>query len=209
MTLQQFIEQYGYLAVFLGTCLEGEGVLLLAGYFAHRGYLSLPIVFVLACVGSFVGDQLCYLLGRAKGKLLLDRNAKWQPRAKWILAQVNTHERWLLLAFRFVPGVRLLTPIVLGVTAYPQRRFAVYNAIGAAAWSLTIGSIGYFAGHAAQRIFAEAKEHEIEIIVGLLVIGFLVWFIRRAWLARRAQRITAAAAPPVSSSGADSNDRGG
>lgn len=187
MTLEQFIQQYGYLAVFLGTCLEGEAVLLLAGFFAHRGYLYLPLVLLLAFAGSFIGDQFGYVLGRLKGKLILDRNPKWQPRAKWILEQVALRERWLLLAFRFVPGVRLLTPIVLGLAGYPHRRFIVYNLIGAAAWSVIIGLIGYFAGHAASRVFEEVKEHEIEVIIVLLGIGFLAWSVRRYWLARRAR----------------------
>jgi len=187
MTLEQLIHQYGYLAVFLGTCLEGEGVLLLAGYFAHRGYLYLPLVLLLAWAGSFIGDQAGFVLGRLKGRLILDRYPKWQPRAKWILVQVAIHERWLLLAFRFVPGVRFLTPIVLGLAGYPQRRFIVYNLIGAAAWSVIIGLIGYFAGHAASRLLEEVSEHEIEVILCLMGLGFIGWSVRRFWLARRAR----------------------
>jgi len=194
MTLEQLIQQYGYLAVFVGTLLEGEAVLLLAGYFAHRGYMYLPIVLLLAFAGSFIGDQIGFVIGRLKGRLIFDRRPKWQPRAKWILAQVAVHERWLLLAFRFVPGVRMLTPLVLGMAGYPQRRFAVYNLIGAAAWSLIIGLIGYFAGHAATRIFQEVADNELAVIATILALGFVLWFVRRAWLARRARAIAAAAA---------------
>jgi len=202
MSAQEFVEQYGYLAVFLGTCLEGQGVLLLAGFFAHRGYLNLPVVLLLAFAGSFIGDQACYVLGRLKGRLLLDRHPAWQPRASWILARVSTHERWLLLAFRFVPGVRMLTPIVLGLAKYPQRRFAVYNLIGGALWSVSIGLLGYFAGHAAGRVFDKVKEHEIKVICGLLAIGLFAWLVRRLWLARRARAADArllldARLPPV------------
>ena len=41
-SLQSLIEHYGYFAVFLGCFLEGETVLVLAGFAAHMGYLSLP-----------------------------------------------------------------------------------------------------------------------------------------------------------------------
>ena len=41
-SLPQLVADYGYLAVFVGTLLEGEAVLMLAGYAAHRSYLSLP-----------------------------------------------------------------------------------------------------------------------------------------------------------------------
>jgi len=186
--LEHIIQDYGYLAVFIGTCLEGEGVLLLAGYFAHRGYLDLPLVLLLAFAGSFVGDQVCYIVGRIRGRTLLDRHPKWQSRADWILTQVAMHERWLLLLFRFVPGTRMLTPIVLGVAGYPQRRFLAYNAIGACAWSLILGFVGYFAGHAAVRIVDEIESHEYKVLSAILLLALAGWLVRRLWLARSERR---------------------
>jgi hypothetical protein len=40
MAIATLIQNYGYVAVFLGTLLESETVLVLAGFAAHRGYLS-------------------------------------------------------------------------------------------------------------------------------------------------------------------------
>ena len=40
------IQQYGYVATFAGTLIEGESLLILAGLAAHRGYLSLPLVVI-------------------------------------------------------------------------------------------------------------------------------------------------------------------
>lgn len=203
MNLEQFIQQYGYFAVFIGTCLEGEGVLVLAGFFAHRGYLSLPIVLLLAFSGSFFGDQLCFTIGHLKGRWILDRRPKWQPRAQWILSHVATHERWLLLAFRFVPGTRLLTPLVLGLAGYPHRRFALYNVIGAAVWALSIGLLGYFAGHAASQLLQQVKDHEIKVVCTIIAIGIVVWAIRRAWLNRKAGQIAPASTPDRGAPSAD------
>ena len=42
--LPQLLSQYGYLAVFIGALLEGESILLLAGYAANSGYLSFALV---------------------------------------------------------------------------------------------------------------------------------------------------------------------
>jgi len=44
MTLESVIDTYGYVAVLIGTCLEGETILVLGG----RGYLALPWVIVAA-----------------------------------------------------------------------------------------------------------------------------------------------------------------
>ena len=44
MDLQGIIENYGFAAVLVGTFLEGETILILAGLAAHLGYLNLPLV---------------------------------------------------------------------------------------------------------------------------------------------------------------------
>ena len=62
MDLQSIIENYGYAAIFIGTFLEGETVLVLAGMAAHRGYLVLTWVITAAFLGRLCGDQL-FLFG--------------------------------------------------------------------------------------------------------------------------------------------------
>ena len=64
MTLTELVAQYGYLAVFAGAFLEGETVLILAGFAAHQGYLSFFWVVALAMCAGTLGDQTCFFLGR-------------------------------------------------------------------------------------------------------------------------------------------------
>ena len=71
--LAHFIATYGYLAVFVGTLLEGETVLVLGGFAAHRGHLSLPVVMVVAFAGSLLGDQTMFWIGHAYGSALVKR----------------------------------------------------------------------------------------------------------------------------------------
>ena len=54
MTPELLLQKFGYLAVFLGTFLEGETILVMAGFFAERGYLRLPLVVVTACGGACI-----------------------------------------------------------------------------------------------------------------------------------------------------------
>ena len=48
----QLIQSYGYWAILAGTFLEGETILVLAGFAAHLGYLQLPWVILAAFAGS-------------------------------------------------------------------------------------------------------------------------------------------------------------
>jgi len=64
VSLSGLIADYGYVALFAGTLLEGETVLILAGFAAHQGYLQLHWVIGIALLGGFLGDQFYFWLGR-------------------------------------------------------------------------------------------------------------------------------------------------
>jgi len=55
--LQEFIETWGYFAVFLGSLVEGESVIFAAGFLAHEGYLSLPKIILVSFTGTLIADQ--------------------------------------------------------------------------------------------------------------------------------------------------------
>ena len=73
MSPELLLQKFGYLAVLVGTFLEGETILVLAGFFAERGYLRLPLVIVCAFSGAYVGHVFWFWLGRSQGVKLLDR----------------------------------------------------------------------------------------------------------------------------------------
>jgi len=58
---------------------RSETVLTLAGVAAHRGYLPLTTLIVLAAIGSFIGDQVYFLIGRRFGGGLFARFPKLRP----------------------------------------------------------------------------------------------------------------------------------
>ena len=66
---QNVITGLGYLAILTGTVIEGETVLIAAGFAAQRGYLSLPLVLLAAWVGAASGDHFFFALGRCKGRV--------------------------------------------------------------------------------------------------------------------------------------------
>ena len=73
MTLESLVDAYGYVAVLVGTFLEGETILILGGFAAHRGYMALPWVILAAFIGSLCGDQLFFFLGRWHSQAILSK----------------------------------------------------------------------------------------------------------------------------------------
>lgn len=180
--LEYLIGRYGYLAILVGTFLEGETILVLGGFAAHRGLLRLPGVILAAFVGSLLSDQLFFYLGRRHGPALLARRPRWQPRVERARGLLNRYSTALILVFRFLYGLRNITPFVLGMSDVSAARFAVLNAIGAAVWAVAIALLGWFVGEAAEQMLGHLKRYEHAIGATIIAVGVGLWiwhFVRR------------------------------
>ncbi|WP_345893667.1 VTT domain-containing protein, partial [Pseudomonas protegens] len=136
--LQQFLQDFGYFALFLGTFFEGETILVLAGFLAFRGYMDINLVMVVAFFGSYAGDQLWYFLGRKHGRKLLARKPRWQMMGDRALEHIRKHPDIWVLSFRFVYGLRTVMPVAIGLSGYPPGRYLLLNGIGAAIWAIAL-----------------------------------------------------------------------
>ena len=67
MNIESYIIHFGYVVILVATFFAGEAILVLAGFLAHRGYLSFSLVILVAFAGSLTSDQLYYFIGRQKG----------------------------------------------------------------------------------------------------------------------------------------------
>ncbi len=179
MNFETLIEQYGYIAILIGTFLEGETVLILGGFLAHRGFLQLDGVILAAFVGSVCGDQLYFLLGRRFGTRMLERRPHWQARVARSRNFLERHPVPLIVGFRFVYGIRAVAPFVIGMSRIPIWKFAVLNIIGAAVWSAAFGTAGYLFGTALQLALTGIKHYELPIVLAILAVGLVVRLVYR------------------------------
>jgi len=177
MSFEQLIMSYGYLAIFLGTFLEGETVLILAGFLAHRGYLEFPWVVICAFLGTFAGDQFYFFIGRLKGIGFIDSRPRWKSKTARVFRLFLKHQTILIVGFRFVYGIRTVTPFILGASGIAPLRFMALNFVGAALWAVAIGLLGYFVGQAAEHLVAEIKRYEFWVLTGIVALGALSWAV--------------------------------
>jgi len=176
--MEATIEQFGYLAVLIGTFMEGETVLILAGFAAHRGYLNLTWVIAAAFAGTLIGDQLFYFIGRRHSDRLLRWFPSWQGRVEKAQQMIDRHHNLILLGFRFLYGFRTVTPFTFGIVNVPARIFVPLNFLGALIWSVVIALAGYFFGHAIETVFGHLKQFELWIMLGIALLGGIVWLVR-------------------------------
>jgi membrane protein DedA with SNARE-associated domain len=179
MTLEQFVATYGLWAILAGTFFEGETILVLGGFLAHRGYLSLPWVIAAAFAGSFAGDQFFFQIGRRRGAWVLARRPHWQERSARVRDLLRRYQTAVILGFRFAYGFRTVTPVILGATGTSPLRFVALNAVGAAAWATAIAALGYLLGQSIEALLGEIKRFELAIAGTIIVLGAAIWLIRR------------------------------
>lgn len=190
MSLIDFIAAYGYVAVLAGTLLEGEMVLLLAGWAAHQGHLSLPLVMLVAFVGGTVGDQAFFWIGRNWGRRLLRRWPAARARALHVGRLLRRHDASLVFGIRFMYGLRIAGPIAMGALRLRARRFAIFNALGAAVWAVVIGGLGYVLGHMLEMLLGDLQHYENAVAWTLVAAAGLVYLVHRlfhAWRPRAAR----------------------
>lgn len=175
MFLTALLIKYGYAAVLLGTFLEGETILIMAGFAAHRGYLNLYGVIGMATVGSFLGDQLYFYLGTRYGWRILNRFPDLKPRALRVQALLERYHLPLILGIRFLYGLRIVGPLAIGMSSVSRIRFFGLNLLGAIIWAALIGSSGYLFGYALELILADLKLYEEALLALMLIAGIVVW----------------------------------
>ena len=185
MSLQELVSTYGYATIAIGTFLEGETVLVLGGFAAHRGYLELPWVITWAFLGTLFGDQLYYYIGRSRGMDFINRRPLWQARSARVFRLLHKHQYLLILGFRFLYGLRTVTPFLLGASGIPKLRFTILNLFGAFIWAIAVGVLGYLFGHTFELLLDDIKKYELWLFAGLTTAGILIWLYYRFYKKKR------------------------
>jgi membrane protein DedA with SNARE-associated domain len=178
MTLETIVVQFGYPALIIGLLFEGETMLVLGAFMAHRGYLNLPLVILIGWIVSFSSDQFFFWMGRTKGSQFLENRPAWKAHVEKARSLLGWNINLLFLGIRFMYGLRTILPFVIGVAKFDFKKFAVLDFIGAFIWALTFGLAGHFVGQFMGLIFEDVKEHELVIALGIILAGAGFWLYR-------------------------------
>ncbi|KAF1069479.1 MAG: Inner membrane protein YohD [Pseudomonas citronellolis] len=176
--LPNFLANYGYLAVFLGCLAEGETILILAGMVVHQHLLAFVPVVAVAAASGWVGDQALFRLGRHAGEPVLQRLHGRAKVIERVARLIRRYPHLSIFAVRFLYGMRLVGPVMIGASRISPWRFALVNLCGAVVWALLFVSAGYWAGGLLERFFGNLRPYRLPILC-VVVLFFLAL---GAWL---------------------------
>lgn len=183
--LTTYYSNYGYWILFFGAFLEntlytgilvpGLIILLLAGYYAEQGILSLPISFIAGFAGMTIGDNLGYWIGyHGWQKLILKRKfANYVEKYKTPL--LSRAGKFIVIA-HFSPYLRSLAPTVAGIIRVPYRLWLAYDAIGAVCFCGCFLLFGYLGSVCHQRL--ESLFSHIHYVEAFILLALVSWIIR-------------------------------
>ncbi len=176
--------------------LPGDTLLLYAGTH-HNGAIGYGLIVILiAILAVFCGSSLLYYIMRRGGRPVLDRYGKWlhisPQRLEKIEGWFRRHGSAAIIVGRLIPGMRIPTTVMAGISEVPYRTFLASTFAAAVIWSVFY----YFLGLLVVRAYRHAVAlvtGDLDIFSGLIVLLILLGVVATTVLLVRRQRQMAAA----------------
>jgi membrane protein DedA with SNARE-associated domain len=194
--LGEFYNQYGYVAVFIGTLAEntallgvflpGNSLALLGAVYARLGTLNLGWVIFLASLGTILGYHIDYLLGRFVlaraasnwGRTRLGRRLRLAGRLRLARILIAKHGGKAILISHLFGQFRSFVALSAGMTRMKYPRFLGYELVAATLWNTAFCLLGFsLASHI--DLLQMLIERAGWVLFGILILLVLAWRLFR------------------------------
>ncbi|MEH6719637.1 MAG: DedA family protein [Aurantimonas endophytica] len=185
MDLQDLIARYGLLALLVGSGVEGETIVLLGGLMVHRELFGFGPAVIAATAGSFIADQVFFALGRRYRDTAFVRRIRNKAAFQRALQTFERYPNSFIFGFRFLYGLRTVSPVAIGTTSVSAWRFLAVNAVAACVWATTFISLGYLFSQSIEAVMGRIGSIEhwaigVAAVVLLMVLAIRLVRRRRA-----------------------------
>lgn len=182
--MDSFLEQYGYLALLIGTFFEGETAILVASSLIHQGLFDWPPTMIFGFAGSFISDWLYYFIGRLNGKYFIDKRPKLKAKLEPIESLFRKYQLQILFSYRFLYGFRVIIPIVIGMSHIKPAQYLFYSVISGLIWATTVSTVGYFIGRFFNLQTSVFEENIFVIVLGFACFGVIMGYAMKYFATR-------------------------
>ena len=197
--LEEFVETVGrldpklaYLLLLVSAFLEnvippvpGDMVVVFSAYLVGRGVLEWWPVYLSTCVGGAIGFVTMFLIGAHQGRAFFRPGGfggRWFSASTLERAEVwlARHGPWLIVANRFLSGVRSVIALTAGIGGMSLKVVAGLGLVSIAIWNGLLLYAGLFLGQNWGRVLGllEAYNRIWLILLVLFALG-LIWRRRR------------------------------
>ncbi|HWT36669.1 MAG TPA: VTT domain-containing protein [Paraburkholderia sp.] len=175
----------------LGIPVPAVPVLLLAGTAVANGQLSFWHVLTAALAGALIGDGVWFTAGRLLGRKLIHALARLsaavEKRMRKARALFVRFGPAIVSVSKFVPGLAIITPPLMGTTRVGAAIFYAWDALGIVAWATFWLLGGAIFERQLSLLIHEVRAHGWTILDVLFVIAavYLVFRFIQRWRMQR------------------------
>jgi membrane protein DedA with SNARE-associated domain len=168
--VEEFLKHYGLMAVYFGMWLEGETVLVIAGFLAHEGLFPLWLAYPTTVLGAVSVDHIVYLCGRFAGRSqFVDRlHVNEEGARTW--TQRMGDSWWAFFALRFVYGTRMAFVFYCGHKGMHWVRFIARELPAVLFWCAAWLFFGGLLSHVLSLALGGIHHHLRGVVVACLAL---------------------------------------
>ena len=191
MTIEELVATYGYFGIVLGGVFECEVAAVAGGLAAQSGLLRLPWVIVAVTATGIVGDGLYFALGRTLGAKYLARRPSLVEKVRKARDALVRHQVLVILAVRFMWGIRAPMSFAIGMSPIPLHRFVLLGLVSSVVWAVAMTMGGYAFGGTLALILGDMQKWRLPIFWGVLGLAVIVVAVRAVMVRMRRGRADA------------------
>jgi membrane protein DedA with SNARE-associated domain len=180
----------------LGVPLPEDVCLIIGGYLVYSGSANLPLMVATGFLGILTGDSIIYWAGRRMGNRVRSDHGRYlrrlmtPPRRAKVEALFSRHGDKIIMAARFMPGVRALTFLTAGSAGMPYARFICFDGLAALASAPAFVFLGFRFGKQFQHVIETLKRFQFATAI-VLALSVCTWLAYRRWRDERDRRVAA------------------
>ena len=174
--MEELLDQYGYVALIVGSFMEGETAILVASSLIYKELFNFPFTVLAAFSGSFVSDWIYYLMGRFNGKFFLAARPRLSAKVKPVTDFFHRHKFQILFTYRFLYGFRIIIPVVIGMSGLRPIQFLFYSTVSGLLWASLVTTTGYWIGRLLEVRVQSFEENILFIMLGFGSLGIMLGY---------------------------------
>ncbi|MBI3638466.1 VTT domain-containing protein [Candidatus Wolfebacteria bacterium] len=170
---------FGYLVIFAGMMIEGEGLLFTSSFLTHRGFFDTTYMFAVLFFGALMGDIIWFELGKRwndEGAPFRFLRKMVDKIAKPLDDHLINRPKYTIFISKFVYGFNHLMLMRAGSLKINLRQIIKANVIATIIWIFVVGGLGYLSSYSFILIRHYLRFVEIALIISLFIF-IILWDI--------------------------------
>ena len=144
--MEDFIRDWGYIALFLYSFGGGFVGLAIASVLSYSGDLNIYVCIIIAAISNFIGGQFLFFLARKNKNYAKDMMKKYGRKIALAHLLMKKYGSFVIFVQKYIYGIKTLVPLAMGITKYSALKFTIFNAMAAILWACVIGYASFTAG---------------------------------------------------------------